>query len=158
MTPGPLKPRPQGSAKAAVTDLVSACGGYERAAEYLVCSRSTVHRWTDPQEAVLPGLGQVAMMERLAGRAVVTEWLAREAVAMVLPLPGAGPQPLAGDIAMTGAEVARLLTDYAASIADGTLSADEGRRLLAHAERLLMAAGAAWSQLAEMVRRGEGRP
>lgn len=75
---GPVKPRPAGSLKAAVAELLAAVGTLERAAEIAGKGRSQVHRYGDPQEASLPTVDLVRIWELAAGDPIVTRYLAAE--------------------------------------------------------------------------------
>lgn len=62
--------------KAAVRDLVHACGGVERAAELATLGKSTVARWQDAELRDFPGIAVVALLEAECGRADVSRAMA----------------------------------------------------------------------------------
>lgn len=141
----PYKPRPAASVKAATSLLVTACGGTPAAAEHLGCSQTHVQRWTDPAE---PGrtmpVHRVMTLQRIAGIAPVTEFLAAEMGGVVLWLPaGAGDGEVARDFAALGEMASKLFADYGAALAGpdspGRVDAREAARMVAVADRLMAA-------------------
>lgn len=140
----PYKPRPAGSVKAATSLLVTAVGGTPVAAEHLGCSQTHVQRWTDPAE---PGrtmpVHRVMTLQRIAGIAPVTEFLAAEMGGVVLWLPGADGGDVARDFAALGEMASQLFADYGASLAGpespGRVDSREAARMVPIADRLLAA-------------------
>ena len=140
----PYKPRPAASVKAATSLLVTACGGTPAAAEHLGCSQTHVQRWTDPAE---PGrtmpVHRVMTLQRIAGFAPVTEFLAAEMGGVVLWLPVADGGDVARAFAALGEMASRLFADYGAALAGpdspGRVDAGEAARMVAVADRLMAA-------------------
>ncbi len=62
--------------KAALRDLVAACGGIERTAEIVTMGKSTVGRWQDPDAKDFPSIAVVAQLEAECGRADVSRAMA----------------------------------------------------------------------------------
>lgn len=141
----PYKPRPAGSVKAATSLLVTAVGGTPVAAEHLGCSQTHVQRWTDPAE---PGrtmpVHRVMTLQRIAGVAPVTEFLAAEMGGVVLWLPaGADDGAVARDFAALGEAASKLFADYGAALAGpespGRVDPREAARMVADADLVLAA-------------------
>lgn len=130
------KPRLYGTSKEAAARLVDAFpGGLRDAAQYARVSKSTLARYTDPQEPAEMPVDIVATLEAVAHCHPVTEWLAARGGFALLPMlaaPGAGA--LARDIARIGQEMAELMQAFADSQADGALDPDEARRMVREAD------------------------
>lgn len=140
----PYKPRPAGSVKAATSLLVTAVGGTPVAAEHLGCSQTHVQRWTDPAEpARTMPVHRVMTLQRIAGFAPVTEFLAAEMGGVVLWLPGADAGDVARDVAEIGATASRLFADYGEAMGSaaspGRVDAAEAARMVADADLVLAA-------------------
>ena len=144
MSKFPYKPRPPGSLKAAVSALVSACGGRAVAAEHLGLSQTQVQRYTDPAEPdIHMPLNRVLVLQRMAGVAPVTELMAAEMGGAVLWLPKGKPDALARDIAGVGETASRLFGDYGKALGDprspGRVDRREARRLMPIADEVMAA-------------------
>lgn len=150
--PQPYKPRPAGTLKEALAELVTAAGGNVRAAELLRTSASQVQRYTDPAEPdYCMRVDQVRALEAATGRAIVTEFLAREAGGVLLPIETAGLGALGAEIAATAQEIAEMFGAFAeiqsdASEAGAEVTANEAGRAVAEIDDVFekIAAVRAW--------------
>ncbi len=124
------KPRPAGTLKAAMAELVEACGGTLRAADLLGVSQSQIQRCTDAVEAKAElKLSWVRALERDCRRPIVTSFLALEAGHAIIPIDIGSNAPLAADMARFGEHAAELFGRYATALADGALSATEAGQI-----------------------------
>lgn len=140
----PYKPRVPGSLKASVSELVMMCGGGIAGGEALGISQSQVHRYTDPAEpdSHMP-VNRVMTLQRMAGRAPVTEFMAAEMGGVVLWLPRAAPDDVGRDVAEIGATASKLFSDYGEAMGSpespGRVDAREAARMVADADRVMAA-------------------
>lgn len=120
--------------KLATGQLVSKVGGIEAAAELLSRGKSTVHRWTDRNEADhFITVRDAARLEALAGRVALTELLCRMAGGLFVPhldctADEGSPAWLAMQLAQRLGQVSG---EIAASLADdGRIDGEEAARVL----------------------------
>lgn len=121
--------------KRATRDLVRALGGIEVAADDLGKGKSTVHRWTDRNEADhFINIEDLAHLEAAAHRPLVTEQLARMAGCVLVTLPDDDlrePGAMADHMMDIMAQVGRLTLAVQAALHDGQVCAREVRELRA---------------------------
>lgn len=136
------KPRQRGSLKAAVTALLDAVG-IDRAMDLTGRSKTTLYRYSDPQEDASAPVDVVAACTRDSGCPAVADYLAREAGGVFLAItPLAGPTELARHVGALGERVGKAFGDYGIAAADGVIDPAERQTLLADIDDI-MAAGAA---------------
>lgn len=89
MAKSSYKPRPAGTLKDATNDLIQACGGFRRAADNTRVQQNALFTYTDPGDdnagRYMP-VDVVRGLERVAGDAVVTRFLAAEAGCQLVDL------------------------------------------------------------------------
>lgn len=142
---GAVKPRPAGTLKAAVLELVEAVGGHVRAAEIVEASKGHVQRWTDPDgeaAGVLPGVGKIRTLERAAGDPVVTRFLAAEAGHALMPMGQSASETIAVLLALSAGEIADVLRAGAEAMRDGHVSRAEAMEMLPEIDQAMRALGA----------------
>lgn len=151
-TRGMAKPRPAGSLKDAVAQLVAACGNQVEAAR--VCresmmfrgslSHQTVAAYTDDGRADrhMP-VDIVAALEAKANDPIVTRYLASRAHAVLLPLDPAMTQAsYAVLLSAIGKETGEFFAEAAQALADGRLIGSERGRARAQAVEAMTALAA----------------
>ncbi len=128
---GTIKPRPAGTLKGAVLQLVDACGGHVRSAEIAEVTKGSVQRWTDADgetAGVFPGVNKVRLLEAAADDPIVTRFLAAEA-GFALVKVGEGSDFVSAlnvMAAMAGGEMGDVLRSVANAMADdGTIDPRE---------------------------------
>jgi hypothetical protein len=144
MALGPYKPRPAGSLKAAVSALVAAAGGLDRAAERTRLSRSRIHACTDDAERDrhLP-VDVLLALELQAGAPVVTRYLAAEQGCALLELAAPAGVPLSAETARLAGEVAEFFQALSRDLSDDhRIDGREAGGLLAELDDILVAAAA----------------
>ncbi len=142
---GAVKPRPAGTLKAAVLELVDAVGGHVRAAEIVETSKGHVQRWTDPDgesAGVLPSVGKIRLLERAAGEPVVTRFLAAEAGHALMPMGQSTAETIAVLLALSAGEIADVLRAGAEAMRDGHVSRREAVEMLPEIDQAMRALGA----------------
>ena len=142
----PYKSRPPGSLKSAVSELVDACGGQNRVAEFLGVGKTTVQKWTDADRENADkhmSAHNVWLLERLCGQPIVTAFLAAEARAVLLRLPrledGA---PLGAQAAVLARDISDMYGEISFAMADGKVEAGEAGEIIAKLDKALAAATA----------------
>lgn len=139
---GAVKPRPAGTLKAAVSELIDAVGQHDRAGEICEVSKGQVQRWTDPDgEAAdrYPGVQKIRALEAAAGEPIVTRFLAAEAGYVLVKPEGVSTQSLPLLTSLLAGEIGDVLRAIADGTADdGKLDAREAGRL---ADEILQAMG-----------------
>ncbi len=133
------KPRPAGTLKKAMADLIEACGGLVRVADLLDVSTSQAQRYADGTE-MKPS--QIRILERESGQPIVTAFMAAEARHALVPLVFEAGSPLASDMARYGEQSSQLFARYCAAMADGRLSSQEAAELKEGILRVFGALGA----------------
>lgn len=133
---GPYKPTDPGRLIAAVTRLIVANGG-ELAASHVEGARvgkSEMQRYTDSDDfrnRHMP-VDIVAALERACGRPIVTEFLAAEAGAVLLPVPRAVTGEWLAEITRLTDENADVIREVCKSLdGDGEITAPEAGRIIA---------------------------
>lgn len=133
--PGPYKPRPAGSLKAAVSALITEAGGLQRCADLVGRGTSQIARWGDPAEPDQMPVGVVLALEAAVGRPVVSGWLVAELGGAVMPMGAAEAGATGGGgVHAASARMAAEQSDYFAklsvAVADGRIDPAEAGRLL----------------------------
>lgn len=126
--------------KLATGQLVSVVGGIEAAAGLLERGKSTVHRWTDKNDAEhFINIRDAAELEALAGQTGLTVLLCKLAGGLFVPhldftadegTPAWLAMQLAQRLGQVSGEIARSLSD------DGKIDAAEAKRVLAEQDAL----------------------
>lgn len=139
--PNPTKPRPLGTLKAAYAELVTACGGQERAGELVELSQSQVQRITDADSANRRShfsCQQVRALQMHCGQPVVSRFLDGD-LGYVPFRPSLAPasSSLPEEIAGIGEKMAKLFAEFASAIADGHISATEAARMMVEGDTMV---------------------
>lgn len=139
--PKPNKPRPPGTLKSAYAELVTACGGQERAGELVELSQSQVQRITDADSANRRAhfsVQQVRTLQKHCGQPVVSRFLDGDLgyVPFRHDLDPASFN-LPQDIAAIGEQAAKLFAGFAKAIADGHVSASEAAGMMAEGDAMV---------------------
>lgn len=129
-------PRRPGSLKEATRNLVSECGGIDAVMAELGVSRSLVYGWTAEDEegqSRFISAEHVRRLERVAGRPIVTAWLAAEHGCAVVHLGDnrAAVPALTESFAALTKAAGETISDIAIALSDGRLTQQEaavGRR------------------------------
>ena len=139
---GAKKPRIAGSLKEAETALVAACGGLERAHQVTLISKSTLARYTDPQdEATHMPVHVVRALETHCGQPIVLEYLAAcEGLQLVSVADPANADPTKLR-ARVGREGAQFIAAATAALGSASIDAGEAGRLLSPAMTLAASMG-----------------
>ena len=135
------KPRPAGSLKAAIAQLVEAVGGQDKAAYLLgLKARQSVARMTDDAyPATLMRLDQVMILQRASGTRIVTDWMAAEQACVVEPL-HAGPQEsLPIVVGRITSDLGELLSTAAVDMQQGRLTRTNAARVLRETDETIAA-------------------
>lgn len=146
---GAVKPRPAGTLKDAVLQLVDANGGHVRAGEIAEVTKGTVQRWTDADgecAGVFPGVNKVRLLERAAADPSVTRFLAAEAgFALVKVLePQRAAEAIAVMAALAGGEVGDVMRAVSDAMQDdGRIDAREAGRIIKEIDEAMSALMAA---------------
>lgn len=120
------KPRPPGSLKSVLAEMVAQLGGLDRAGELIGRSRTQVARFTDPAEPeAFPTVDQVRTWEAALGKPLVTAFLALEAGALLLMMALGEDGEAAVDLAVIGQETAELFRVYGEALRDGAITRGE---------------------------------
>lgn len=141
MAKHPYKPRTPGSLKAAVSELIEACGGLAKVAKVVRVGATQLQRYSDSEEPVchMP-VDVVRALEGLCGQPIVTEYLAVESGYCLFRPPTANDagQTLSVDFARTAQKSGKLFEDYANAMGnDGVIDAGEAAELIADTDHLL---------------------
>lgn len=148
---GAIKPRPAGTLKDAVLQLVDANGGHVRSADITETVKGTVQRWTDADgdtASVFPGVNKVRLLEAAADDPIVTRFLATEAgYALVKVLePQRASEAIAVMAAVAGGEVGDVMRAVADAMQDdGHIDAREAGRIIKEIDEAMGALMAARS-------------
>lgn len=138
--PGPMKPRPAGSLKAAVAELVTAAGGLERCAELTGRSTTQLFRYTNPESPDQMPVNVIMALEAIAARPIVTAFLAQALDHVLLPvLPAAAAGDVLPGTATLAAEHSDFFAKLAADLADGRIDPREAGRLADEAFEVVQA-------------------
>ena len=148
------KPRPYGTPKEAATRLVASLG-LERAATFVRVSKSTLHRYIDPQHDEQMPIDIAATLEAVARICPVTEWLAANAGMTLLPVGLAPDTPIARDMAKVGEEIGDLFRAFGEAIADGAIDPKEARTMLRETDDALRQLALLRSHLQGAIEDGE---
>jgi hypothetical protein len=119
--------------KIATGELVKGCGNLVSAAADVGKGKTTVHRWTDENNADdFVNVRDLAVLERVAGTPFVTRILCRLAGGVFMPLPDIAPDSdsLAGMIMRLSARLGEISGEMARALCDGIVDQTEARRLL----------------------------
>lgn len=146
----PVKPRPIGTAKAAVCDLVAQAGGIEHVMVKLQIGKSDAYAYTDPQSPKEMAFARVAALTGPTATAGA-EYLAQLAGGLFVPVPSA-TTPIGH---LTAAAVRSHGTAAAAlvdALADNNLSPDEAKAALPVLEDALRALAQLRSTVCEIAR------
>lgn len=118
------------SLKDAATQLVTACGGQERAAAMTRVSSSQIHRYTAPdQHDYQMPIDVVLALEIASGNPLVSRFMAQETGHILISTSPADNSPLAQDIATVGEGLAKFFAEWAAAMADGDVTPKEAARI-----------------------------
>ncbi|HEV2557388.1 MAG TPA: hypothetical protein VGU45_02055 [Microvirga sp.] len=116
------KRRDPGSPRAALSDLFTACGGVESAANFLGRSPFSLHKVSDPDEERDLGFRQVSQLTRTFRASAAAEHLAAQAGGIFLPLPDDSGSELAditGQALVEAAEAARAVLSAESASSEG---------------------------------------
>ncbi|KAA0678112.1 phage regulatory CII family protein [Roseomonas genomospecies 6] len=141
MAKSPYKQRRPGTLKAAVHELIVACGGLERAAEIARVRKAQLFRYTDDSDdnadCHMPA-DIVAALERYCDLPLVTEWLAAEHGSALLPLAlSPSEETIPQDVAEIAEHASKLFHEFARASTDGTIDAAEAARMLAAGDDMI---------------------
>lgn len=141
MAKSPYKQRRPGTLKAAVTDLIEQCGGFQRAAVIARVSRSQLFRYGNDSEddanTHMPA-DIVAALERYCAHAVVTEWLAAEANCTLLPVAvDTDSETIPQNVGQIAQHASRLFAEFATAFGDGRIDGSEAGRMLTAGDAML---------------------
>lgn len=127
--------RPLFSLKDAETRLVEACGGAVEAAQFCRVSSSQLHRYTDPsrEDCHMPA-DVVMVLERIAGKPIVTQFLAHKAGWDMSPREQHDSEEIEAMAAALGFEMAELTSEVIRAAADKVIDPTEARRIAKEAE------------------------
>lgn len=151
----PVKPRPYGTPKEAVARLFAEAGGVEAVRVRLGLSLSQLYRFTEAESDQAIGFDRVAALtapDATAG----AEYLAHLAGCLLLPIAGAGSDPIAKVTGKAALEFGELVQRVMAGLADGRLTAREARAALAELDDVLRPLAELRRQLAAVI--AEGNP
>jgi hypothetical protein len=142
--------------KAALRDLVTLNGGGNRAAEATGLDASTVSRQCSPEHLDrFMAMDHVALLERDAGKPVVSALMAEMAGARLAPDPVANPHAA---LSVLSREFGDVASEMAAALGDGRITPNEAAAIDAEAAELIAAAERIRRQCAairaDVVRRG----
>ncbi len=145
------RPRPAGSLKASVAELVDHVGGLKRAADLTDRSVAQMARYTDDHHPDQMTVNQVRLLEREAGQPIVTRFLAAEADHVLLHVVPLGSDAIDLDFARIGAGVGHLFEGYAEALSDrhspGKVDGREAGRLIELTDHLMSVMAAAREKL-----------
>lgn len=152
----PVKPRPLGTPKAAVSELIAQAGGIEHAMVKLGISKTEAYAFTDPQSDREISFARVAALTAPRCTASV-EYLAALAHGVFLPLPGD-----TSHIASLTADALRkhgvAAADLVEALGDGRVTADEAREALPKVEAAARAMAMLLATLTEAAAGREAQP
>lgn len=124
--------------KAAMRDLIAACGGIERTADIAMLGKSTVGRWQDADAKDFPNVATVAALEAECGNALVSR-----ALADLAGLPIGDKSAAIGDDgcvmashAQTVGQAAQLMAEGAMAFSDNHVTPTEAANLDRVAQKL----------------------
>ena len=160
MPKNPVKPRPSGSLEDAVTRLVVANGGFQRAAVMTRVSDTQLLRYSDPTmpDSHAP-IDIVRALETACDDPIVTEALAAAAGCVLLRLDGGADdrETLHRDVAAIGERISAVFAQYAEAMAnDGAVDRREAGRMLSEVDRALRALMHVRGHLYEIARPDDG--
>lgn len=155
-SPKPYIPREPASLKEAVTDLVTACGGQDRAAALTRVSPSQIQRYTAPdQHDYQMPADVVQALEMACGKPLVTRFLAM-ATGNVLISTGPGDGlPLSADMGAFGRDAASMFEEFSRAMADGKIEAREAADIERRAFAVIDAAASVIAEC-RRIRKGGG--
>ncbi len=132
MRRGPAVPRPGGSLKEAMLQLVLACGGQEQAAEVCRVSASQLHKCTDPHGLhadVFMAADVVRSLEAYCGDPIVTKWNASAAGGVFIPLECDDAEAVPEQLAVAVREHSDMVAATVESLADQTITELEAQKI-----------------------------
>jgi len=144
---GAVKPRPPGTLKAAILELVEGVGGHIHAGEIAETTKGTVQRWTDADgeaASVYPGVQKIRALEASfvarGGEPLVTRFLAHEAGFALVRTECASALALQLMAALAGGEMGDVMRAVHDAMADdGALSAGEAGRIVTEVDEAMRA-------------------
>lgn len=132
----PYKPRPVGSTKAVITELVSQSGGREEAADILERSVTQVASYTDPETKDQISYDQVRRLIRATKSTIPAEDLALLAGGIFLPM-GSSDDCFHTLTAQSALDYGRLTSAILEASADGKITHPEMRTILPKLDDLI---------------------
>ncbi len=133
------KPRPAGSLKQAVTELIQAVGGLERAATLSRVSTTSLQKYADPDSERQMPVDVVGALEAAAGQPIVTTFLAAELGCAVESVGAGDAIDLGADMATAMREAADVMQAGADALADGVIEPHEAGRIVRETDQALQA-------------------
>ncbi|BCW88017.1 hypothetical protein sos41_11550 [Alphaproteobacteria bacterium SO-S41] len=148
---GAAKPRPPGTLKAAVLQIVDAIGGCPKAGELTETTKGTWQRMTDPDgdnANVYPGVNKIRALEAhhvaQGGEPIVTRFMAAEVGYALIKIEPHTPKALQLLAGLAGGEMGDLMRAICDAFADdGQLSPSEAGRIVKEGHEVLGAVAAA---------------
>ena len=141
---GAMKPRPEGTLKAAVLHAFESFGpNYgARVGEILGLGSSQVQRYTDPEHRnAYPRIDHLRTLHNAGASLEVLHFLAADAGCVLLAVDASAAGPFSRQMAKVGENTANLFREYGDALSDadtpGEIDPEEARRMLTVADRLM---------------------